>query len=88
MTAERFDAGSLRRLGEDGHGLLRPTRSRHPRATFPETAVLSRAQLADALGVDANELDKLDLPYVELGRKTRRYVWRQVLRVLEARAVA
>jgi len=62
------------------------TRSRHPRALYPETAVLSPTQLADALGVSVDRLDELDLPSVELGRSSRRYVWRQILRVLEERA--
>jgi len=42
--------------------------------------------LADALGVSVDRLDELDLPSVELGRSSRRYVWRQILRVLEERA--
>ena len=62
------------------------TRSRHPRALYPETAVLSPTQLADALGVSVDRLDELDLPSVELGRSSRRYVWRMILRVLEERS--
>ena len=62
------------------------TCSRSPRAVYPETAVLSPTQLADALGVSPERVDELDLPCVELGRNTRRYVWRQVLKVLEERA--
>ena len=62
------------------------TRSRHPRVLYPETAVLSPTQLADALGVSVDRLDELDLPSVELGRSSRRYVWRMILRVLEERS--
>lgn len=62
------------------------TLRRRPTAVYAETAVLDPEQLAAALGVDVDRLEDFGFPVVELGPRTRRYVWRQVLAVLEKRA--
>ncbi len=59
---------------------------RSPRAVFPETAILNVQQLADALGVSVDTVEKMDLPHFYAGTRTKRFVFRQVLRVLEERA--
>lgn len=59
---------------------------RRPSAFFPETAVLDKAQVCEALGISERQLERLDLPAVYLGDRTPRYIWRQVLAVLEDRA--
>ena len=59
---------------------------RSPRAVFPETAILNIEMLADALGVSEDTVEKMDLPCFYAGKRTKRFVYRQVLRVLEERA--
>lgn len=53
---------------------------------YSETAVLDAKQVCEALQISLATLDRLDLPTVYLGKRSRRYVWRQVLKVLEERA--
>lgn len=53
---------------------------------YPETAVLTIEQLAAALQVSVRQAERLDLPCVYLGTRTRRYVWGQVLETLRKRA--
>lgn len=64
------------------------TSTRAPRAVFPESAVLNAQQLADAIGVSVDTIEKMDLPCFYAGTRTKRYVWRQVLAILEERARA
>lgn len=59
---------------------------RQPTAVYPETAVLGPEQLAAALGIDVDNIDDHRFPTAYLGPRTRRYVWRQILAVLEQRA--
>jgi predicted DNA-binding transcriptional regulator AlpA len=66
----------------------REGRSRNgPVTSYPETAVLSSQQVCEALGISRTTLWRLNLPSVKLGARTRRYVWRQILAVLEDRSV-
>ncbi len=54
--------------------------------TYPPEAVLSADQVARALGVSVRQIERMDLPTIFLGARTRRYVWRQILEALEGRA--
>lgn len=63
-------------------------RARAPRAVYAETAILDIQQLADALGVSVDTVEKMDLPHFYAGTRTKRFVFRQVLGVLEERARA
>jgi len=58
-----------------------------PSSQFIETAILDAKMMCEALGISMSTLNRLDyLPTVYLGSRSRRYVWRQVLAVLEERA--
>lgn len=53
---------------------------------YPETAVVTIEQLACALQISVRQAERLNLPAVYLGTRTRRYVWGQVLETLRQRA--
>jgi hypothetical protein len=55
-------------------------------ATPPETAMLTREQVAAWLQIGVTAVDRLDLPTIQLGAHTIRYSVRQVLDHLERRA--
>lgn len=57
-----------------------------PPAERPRDAVLTAQQLAAALQVSVRTIERMDLPAVYFGRRTRRYIWGQVLDVLKERA--
>jgi hypothetical protein len=54
--------------------------------TYPREAVVTIKQVAAALGVSTRHVERMDLPTVYLGARTRRYVWNQILETLAARA--
>lgn len=64
----------------------RPRVIRSPSAVYPETAVLDKRQVCEALGISERQLERLELPRVYLGNNTPRYIWRQVLATLEEQA--
>lgn len=53
---------------------------------YSRDAVLDVAQLAAGLGVSIRTVERMDLPSFIVGARTRRFLWGQVLDVLEARA--
>jgi hypothetical protein len=53
---------------------------------YPREAVVTIKQVAAALGVSARQVERMDLPTVYLGERTKRYVWAQILDTLAARA--
>lgn len=58
-----------------------------PVVSYPEDTVLTARQVAEALQISKRTLDKMDyLPTIYLGKRSRRYRWGSVLRVLEERA--
>lgn len=54
--------------------------------TYPRDAVLTIRQVAGALGVSTRTIERIDLPTVYLGKRTRRFIWGQVLDALAGRA--
>ena len=54
--------------------------------TYGETDVLDAKQVCEALHISKATLDRLDLPTIYIGKRSRRYSWRQVLATLEGRA--
>ena len=54
--------------------------------TFPSDpdAILTRAEVADWLKVRPRQVERLGVPCLDLGRKTKRYVLKDVLAWLEA----
>jgi hypothetical protein len=54
--------------------------------TYPREAVVTIKQVAAALGVSVRNVERMDLPTVYLGARTKRYVWDQILETLAARA--
>jgi hypothetical protein len=54
--------------------------------TYPREAVVTIKQVAAALGVSVRNVERMDLPTVYLGARTKRYVWDQILDTLAARA--
>lgn len=56
-----------------------------PVGLLPDT-VLTAEQLATALNCSVDSIERADLPCTYITPKLRRYVWRQVIDVLMARA--
>jgi hypothetical protein len=54
--------------------------------TFSRDAVLTIQQVASALGVSVRTVERADLPTVYLGKRTRRFIWGDVLDALKGRA--
>ncbi len=54
--------------------------------TFSRDAVLTVEQVAAGLGVSIRSVERADLPTIYIGRRTRRYLWGQVLDFLAERA--
>jgi hypothetical protein len=48
--------------------------------------VVTIEQVAAAIGVSVRQVERMDLPTVYCGRRTRRYVWGQILDALTERA--
>ncbi len=57
-----------------------------PSLTLPPApdAILTRDEVADWLKVRPRQVERLGVPYLDLGRKTKRYLGRDVLEWLEA----
>lgn len=53
----------------------------------PLRGILTRCEVADWLKVKPRQVERLGIPQIDLGRKTKRYLVRDVLRWLEARRV-
>lgn len=51
--------------------------------TFHETSILTIEQVADWLQISVRLVERLDIPCVYLGRRTRRYIGKVVLDHLE-----
>ena len=54
--------------------------------TYPRDAVLTVKQLAEALGVSLRTVERMDIPTIYLGKRTRRFIWGQVLDALAGKA--
>lgn len=54
--------------------------------SYPPETVLTAQQVWTALQVSRATFERLDLPTIYLGTRTRRYVWGQVLDALKRRA--
>jgi hypothetical protein len=54
--------------------------------TYSRDAVVTIEQVAAAIGVSVRQVERMDLPTVYCGRRTRRYVWGQILDALTERA--
>ncbi len=50
----------------------------------PET-ILTQHEVAALLKIRPRQVQRLGIPCINLGRKTKRYVWAEVLRALEER---
>jgi hypothetical protein len=61
--------------GQDHGGRLPPD---------PE-AILTANEVAARLKIKPRQVQRLGIPCINLGRKTKRYVWADVLKVLEDR---
>lgn len=57
-----------------------------PPVTYTREAVLDIEQLAAGLGVSVRTVERMDLPTVILGARTKRFIWGQILDVLAERA--
>lgn len=59
----------------------------HPEQPTPSRdAVLTVEELAAALKTSVRQLERMDLPTVYLGKRTKRFIYGQVLDVLAERA--
>ena len=54
--------------------------------TYPRDAVVTINQVAAAIGVSVRTVERMDLPTIYCGRKTRRYLWGRILDTLAGRA--
>lgn len=57
-----------------------------PTITYPRDAVLTIRQVAEALGVSTRTVERIDLPTIYLGKRTKRFIWGQVLDALAGKA--
>lgn len=64
---------------------MKPERPTRPVVSYPREAVVDLEQLAAGLGVGRGVAEKMDLPFFMAGARMR-FVWGQVLDVLEQRA--
>jgi hypothetical protein len=53
-----------------------------PSVQYIETAVLDSKQICAALGVSMATLNRLNLPTIYLGERSRRWIWGDVLNAL------
>ena len=58
-----------------------------PIVTYPRDAILDRAHVAAAFGVDIDKVSQMDLPSFYIGAR-QRYIWGQVLDCVAERASA
>lgn len=65
--------------------MKRTTQSLRPVVSYPPETVLTKEQLAEALQCSVAHVERQDFPCVYIG-SLRRYIWRQVLAFLEAKA--
>lgn len=56
--------------------------------SFPETAVLNIKQVAQWLQISTKSVERLDIPSVFLGTRTKRYLGKDVLDYLAKRRAA
>jgi hypothetical protein len=54
--------------------------------TYPRDAVVTIEEVAAALRVSIRTVERMDLPTVYCGRRTRRYLWGKILDTLAERA--
>lgn len=57
-----------------------------PVVTYARDAILRIEQVAAGLDVSVRTVERMDLPTIYLGKRTRRYLWGQILDVLKERA--
>lgn len=57
----------------------------HP-ITYPRDAIVTVEQVAAALQVSVKTVQRMDLPMIPVGRRAYRFLWSQVLDVLERNA--
>lgn len=55
---------------------------------YPDSAILTARQVAEWIGVSMRKFERMDVPCIYLGTKTRRYLAKDVIRWLEARRIA
>lgn len=55
-------------------------------ATYARDAVLTIDEVAKGLGVSVRTVERMDLPTIYLGKRTKRFLWGQILDTLAARA--
>jgi len=54
--------------------------------TYSRDALVTIEEVAAALRVSVRQVERLDLPTIYCGRRTRRYLWSSVLDTLSERA--
>ena len=59
-----------------------------PVIAYPENAVLEIGHVAAWLRVSERTVERLDIPFALLGKRTKRYLARDVIAYLEAKRVA
>jgi predicted DNA-binding transcriptional regulator AlpA len=56
--------------------------------SYPPETVLTIDEVAAWLGISKRQVERLDIPFSLLGKRTKRYVAAEVLAFLESRKVA
>jgi len=59
-----------------------------PVFAYPETAILEIAHVAAWLRISERSVERLDIPFALLGKRTKRYLAKDVLEYLAKRRVA
>ena len=58
-----------------------------PVFAYPETAVLELAHVAQWLRISERQVERLDIPFSLLGKRTKRYLARDVIAYLERKRI-
>lgn len=59
-----------------------------PVLAYPETAILEIAHVAAWLRISERSVERLDIPFTLLGKRTKRYLARDVIEYMTKRRVA
>jgi hypothetical protein len=58
-----------------------------PVYAFPETAILGLPHVAAWIGISSRQVERLDIPFSLLGKRTKRYLGRDVIEFMEKKRV-
>ena len=64
------------------------TSEEKPVVSYPDSAILELQHVADWLRISPRQVERLDIPFALLGKRTKRYLARDVIAYLEKKRIA